>query len=234
MSVLKREIKISHISAIIWGRDSGRLYLYIHGQGGNKEEANQIAETACKHGYQILSVDLPEHGSRKGGTSSFDPWHILPELKTVMDFAKGRWEEISLFAVSIGCWFSMLGFQGEYLKNSLFVSPVLDMKQLTLKMMDWANVSEARLKQEFIIETSFGQTLSWEYWQYVLEHPIEKWGIPTKILYGENDNLIDYGTVEQFSCQYNCNVTVMEGGEHWFRTEQQLEFMCNWFRGILL
>lgn len=234
MSVLKREIKISHIPAIIWGRDSRRLYLYIHGQGGNKEEANQIAETACKHGYQILSVDLPEHGSRKGGTSSFDPWHILPELKTVMDFAKGRWEEISLFAVSIGCWFSMLGFQGEYLKNSLFVSPVLDMKQLTLKMMDWTNVSEARLKQEFIIETSFGQTLSWEYWQYVLEHPIEKWGIPTKILYGENDNLIDYGTVEQFSCQYNCNVTVMEDGEHWFRTEQQLEFMCNWFRGILL
>lgn len=174
MTITEKEIKINNIPAIILGNPSRNVYLYIHGQGENKEEAYNIAEFVCGHGYQILSIDLPEHGNRKGEVNSFDPWHIVPELTEVMKFAKEHWERISLFANSIGAWFSMLSFGNERLKNCLFVSPVFDMKRLILKMMSWANISEEQLKKELIISTTFGQTLSWEYWEYASSHSITK------------------------------------------------------------
>ena len=228
MTITEKEIKINNIPAIILGNPSRNVYLYIHGQGGNKEEAYNIAEFVCGHGYQILSIDLPEHGNRKGEVNYFDPWHIVPELTEVMKFAKEHWERISLFANSIGAWFSMLSFGNERLRNCLFVSPVLDMKRLILKMMSWANISEEQLKKELIISTTFGQTFSWEYWEYASSHPITKWEAPTKILYGENDNLIDRDEVEYFSQKFHCGLEVMGNGEHWFHTGEQIEVMQRW------
>ena len=226
----KITLQIHGVPSIIYGTPSKKLFLYIHGQGGYKEEAEMFANIACRYDWQVLSVDLPEHGDRKDEINSFDPWHIVPELCTIMEYAKFRWGNISLFANSIGAWFSMLSFGNEKLKKCLFVSPVLDMKQLISKMMVWANVSEARLKKELVIPTSFGQTLSWEYWKYTLLHPITNWTAPTRILYGENDSLIDRDTVEQFTLKYRCKLTVMEKGEHWFHTERQLAVMQEWVR----
>ena len=226
----KRTLQIYGIPAIIYGTSSRKVFLYVHGQGGYKEEAEKFADIACQLGYQVLSVDLPEHGDRKGETNSFDPWHIVPELSSTMDYAKSQWKYISLFANSIGAWFSMLSLGKEKLEKCLFVSPVLDMKQLISKMMVWANVSEDRLKEERVIPTTFGQALSWEYWAYTLTHPITNWTAPTRILYGENDSLIERDTVEQFVYKNHCKLSVMEKGEHWFHTEQQLIAMNKWIR----
>lgn len=122
----------------------------------------------------------------------------------------------------------MLCFEHERFENCLFVSPVLDMKQLILKMMSWANVTEEQLCREKIIPTSFGQTLTWEYWQYAVNHPILKWDSPTRILYGEHDHMIDYRVAENFSKKFHCTMTVMTHGEHWFHTEQQINFLGLW------
>lgn len=228
MAITKKITTIDGIPAIIFGVPSRKIYLYIHGQGGNKEEAQSIVKVICRYGYQVLSIDLPEHGERKGEIDSFDPWHIVPELTGVMGFVKMHWERVSLFANSIGAWFSILSFGNECLDNCLFVSPVLDMKQLMLKMMGWANVTEEQLKKELIIPTTFDQTLSWRYWEYALSHPITKWEVPTKILYGGNDNLIDRDIVEHFAHKFHCDLDVMESGEHWFHTEEQLKVMHKW------
>jgi len=219
---------INGIPAVLWGAPSRKVYLYIHGQGGCKEEAEIFADIACRSGWQVLSMDLPKHGERINETVTFEPWNIVPELSGIMEFVKCRWKQISLYASSIGAWFSLLSFGNERLKNCLFVSPVLDMEKLTLKMMDWANVSQAQLKQQLFISTDFGQTLSWVYWRYILEHPIRQWKFPTKILYGENDNLIDRECVEQFTRKFECSLTVAEKCENWFHTEQQLNIMCEW------
>lgn len=228
MAITRKMTTIDGIPAIIFGVPSRKIYLYIHGQSGNKEEAQRIAEVICRYGYQVLSIDLPEHGERKSEINSFDPWHIVPELTDVIGFVKVHWERVSLFANSIGAWFSMLSFGNECLDNCLFVSPVLDMKQLILKMMNWANVTEEQLKKELIIPTTFGQTLSWRYWEYALSHPITKWEVPTKILYGGSDNLIDRDVVEHFAHKFHCGLDVMESGEHWFHTEEQLKVMRKW------
>ena len=58
MTITEKEIKINNIPAIILGNPSRNVYLYIHGQGGNKEEAYNIAEFVCGHGYQICKGAL--------------------------------------------------------------------------------------------------------------------------------------------------------------------------------
>ena len=158
-----KRILIGKMPSILWGVPSDRLYLYVHGQHGCKEEAEDFAEIAVNYGWQVLSIDLPEHGERGAETNCFDPWHVVPELAEVMDVSKRQWETISLRANSIGAWFSMLAFEKERLESCLFVSPILDMHNLIANMMRWADVSRERLEQEKMIDTNFGHTLSWEY-----------------------------------------------------------------------
>lgn len=219
---------IEHIPAMIWGKPSSKGYLYVHGQGGAKEEAEFFARVANRHGWQVLSIDLPEHGERKGGQDCFNPWTVVPELLSVMEYMKQHWTQVALFANSIGAWFSMLSFKNEAIEKSLFVSPVLDMERLIQKMMSWANVSPDRLKQEQTIPTSFGQTLSWRYWEYAVQNPITQWTIPTKILYGGKDHLIDRDTAEAFAKTFHCELTIWDTGEHWFHTQEQLDVLYSW------
>ena len=124
----------------------------------------------------------------------------------------------------------MQSLASEPLQNCMFVSPVVDMVQLIKRMMGWANVTEEQLKDEKIISTSFGQTLSWDYWRYAVEHPIVNWRVPTKILYGENDNMTDFDTIRKFSDKFYCDLTVMKDGGHWLHTEQELTVLKKWIK----
>ena len=54
------EFDIQHIPAALYGEQSERVYLFLHGKGGCKEEAGDFAETVCPRGWQVLSIDLPE------------------------------------------------------------------------------------------------------------------------------------------------------------------------------
>ena len=224
----KKLFQIMDIPAVLYGAESDKLYLFVHGKCGCKEEAEDFAEIVCPSGWQVLGIDLPEHGSRKGETDAFDPWHVVPELQTVMEYARAHWSRIALRANSIGAWFSMLAFQEEALEQCLFVSPILDMEQLIGRMMQWAGVTEADLEARETIETSFGETLSWRYYQYAKAHPIESWPWPTAILYAGQDNLTPRQEVDGFVERFSCDLTVMEDGEHWFHTPEQLEVLHRW------
>lgn len=224
----KKLTEIGGLPAIIWGTRSPKVCLYIHGQGGNKEEAVTFFSMASLYNWQVISIDLPGHGSRSGEIDSFVPWNIVPELSLVMEFIKSQWKRVALCGNSIGAWFGMLSFKNEKFETCLFVSPILDMKALISNMMLWADVSEERLEQELFIQTSFGQTLSWDYWKYVLEHPITDWKAPTKILYAEYDTMTAHNVVERFVQRFNCQLTVMEKGEHWFHTPQQISYLREW------
>lgn len=224
----KEKLYIQNIPAIVYGKKSDSVCLFIHGQNGNKEEAEPLAQIVNSFSCQMISVDLPGHGERINEISHFDPWHTLPELSLTMEYVKKRWSSVSLFANSIGAWFSMLAFEKEIFDRALFVSPVLDMPNLISKMMIWASVSEEQLYQERVISTSFGQTLSWEYLKYAREHPIKNWKTATRILYGENDDLTEADIVNNFAQKHKCKVTVMEQGEHWFHTQKQLDVLYGW------
>ena len=61
-------------------------------------------------------------------------------------------------------------------------------------------------------------------------HP-SAWEIPTRILYGSEDGLQPIGAIRSFAARTGAEVTVLEGGEHWFHTEEQLAFLDAWICG---
>ena len=85
------------------------------------------------------------------------------------------------------------------------------------------------MKKKGVISTSFGEDLSWDYLCYVREHPI-RWEAQTAILYGRKDNLTSLDTITEFAKNHNAKLTVMENGEHWFHTEEQMLLLDEWIR----
>lgn len=223
-------LTIGGIPAVLYGEPCDRAWLFVHGKCGCKEEAKAFAGIACPAGYAVLAIDLPEHGERKAMQNAFHPWTVVPELQTVMAYMKTLWREVSLRANSIGVYFSMLAFAGTDIRRALFVSPIVDMETLILGMMTWAGVTEDALRERGEIPTESGEPLSWRYLCWVREHPVESWRCPTAILYAGRDDLTARGTVEAFVRKHHAALTVMENGEHWFHTAEQLEVLSAWER----
>lgn len=222
------QIKIGTIPAILWGPPSRSLFLAVHGDMSHKtDEAIQIlAEQAVEKGHQVLSFDLPEHGDRKTEPRLCDARNCVEDLAAVMDRAHILSDRISLFGCSMGAFFSMLAYEREPIEQALFLSPVVDMVRIIRNMMSWFDVSEERLEREREIATPV-KTLYWDYYQYVLARPV-RWDKPTALLYGAKDNLCERDYVVAFADRTGSDMTVLEGGEHFFHTEEQLAFLRRW------
>ena len=197
-----------------------KAIIYIHGKGGSSFEINQYKESCL--GFDMVGIDCNE----------YLPWIVEKQIKLVYEKVEKTYDEIYILANSIGAYFTMYTLQNNNIKKALFISPILDMEQLILNMMNWANVSEETLCEKKEIPTNFGETLSWKYLCFVRENPII-WNIPTEILYAEKDNLTSHETVDKFIKNHNAHFTVMENGEHWFHTEEQLIFLNNWLKNSL-
>ena len=95
-------------------------------------------------------------------------------------------------------------------------------------MMGWAGVTEDQLRRQGEIPTAFGQTLSWKYLCWVREHPLPDWTCPIRILYGSQDHMTSRQTIDQYVRRHHVRLAVMEGGEHWFHTPEQLAVLRQW------
>lgn len=224
----RTHFSIGRIPAVLYGPPADRVYLFLHGQQGNKEEAEAFAQEVCSSGIQVLAVDLPGHGARQERGETLLPWAAVPELEETADYLRGRWGSYALRANSIGAWLAMLALEAP--DRALLVSPILDMERLILEMMGWAGVTEERLRAEGEIPTSFGQILSWKYLCWAREHRPHDWTCPIHILYGSGDNMTARETVEEFARRRSAHLTVLEGGEHWLHTPAQLAALRRWER----
>ncbi len=194
--------------------------LYVHGKGGTSAEAASYQKN-CP-GFDVIGVNYD--GSY--------PWTAEKHIRAEYEALAGKYESITLIANSIGAYFAMYALQTCGIEKALFISPVLDMEQLILDMMQWAGVTEGVLQEQGEIPTDFGETLSWEYLHFVRAHPIT-WNTPTEILYGGRDHLISRETVNNFTARHRVSLTVMEDGEHWFHTKEQLAFLDKWLQQAL-
>ncbi len=122
---------------------------------------------------------------------------------------------------------ALYSLSGQEIRKAYLISPVVDMEKLIMDMMAWESVTEDVLKEKQLIKTAYGETISWEYLRYVRENPIA-WKIPTHILYAQMDHLTSYETISEFAKQTGATLTVMESGEHWFHTPEQMEFLDRW------
>ena len=191
--------------------------LYVHGKGGSAAESEH---------YKPLFPDCEVIGM---DYQTFSPWETGMEIHVAVEELKCKYEDVILIANSIGAFFCMHAGIDDMIQKAYFISPIVDMEKLITDMMKWSHVTESELESEGIIHTDFGEDLSWQYLNYVRSHPIE-WHVPTQILYGSKDHLTSLETITDFANKHQATLTVMEGGEHWFHTEEQMLFLDNWIK----
>lgn len=224
-----KKFMIGEIPALLWGEDSEKLYLFVHGKMSCKEEAEGFAQIAVDRGYQVLSFDLPQHGERKGNSDEqCDVWNGIRDLRIIMDYVEKHWKNVSLYACSIGAFFSLMTYAEKSFSKCLFVSPIVDMKKLIEDMLKWSSATIEELEEKKIVYTPMREPLTWKYYHYVVENPVVSWPSPTKILYGNSDNLTKLGTIQSFAAKHGAELTVLEDGEHWFHTEEQVAYLNKW------
>ncbi len=197
-----------------------KTIIYIHGKGGNAEEVEYYRQL-CKE-YEIISWDY------QGNT----PWDTRKEFTEKYDELEKVYDKIVIIGNSIGAYFAMNALQDRRVDQALFISPIVDMEKLIRNMMSAEKISEEELQEKREIVTRFGEKLSWEYLQYVRNHPIN-WKVSTSILYGNMDQMTDWDTIHSFAEKIHGNLCVMEGGEHWFHTTTQLVFLSQWVKSVL-
>ena len=186
--------------------------VYLHGKGGNAREAEHYR--ALLPGWRVTGLDYRAQ----------TPWEAREEFLAYFKSARRDGTKVLVIANSIGAFFAMQALDETRVDRALFVSPVVDMERLIETMMAGEGITEPELRQRGEIKTEFGETLSWRYLQDVRQHPI-RWRVPTAILYGSGDALMPRETVEAFARRTGAALTVMEGGEHWFQTKAQMQFL---------
>ncbi|QUI24792.1 alpha/beta hydrolase [Vallitalea pronyensis] len=228
--MIKYKSKVDDIPILLWGEKSDNLFIAVHGNMSNKEDViiDILAEEAVQKGYQVLSFDLPEHGERKLDPTPCKVQFAVRDLSIIMDYAQSHWKKLSLFACSIGAYFSLLAYQKDVLEKALFLSPVVNMERMINNMMGWFNITPDRLQKEKTIETPIGQKLYWDYFCYVKQHPVHTWHTDTSILYGSNDEVCELDTIDDFVKKFSCQLEVIDSGEHYFHSEEQLTMFRYW------
>ena len=192
--------------------------VYVHGRGGGAAEAEHYARLFP--GCEVVGFDYRAQTPREA----------RDEFPRFFGALRSNCGSPTLIANSIGAFFSMTSLSVEHVDCALFISPVVDMEKLILNMLEWAGITEAELRARKLIPTDFGESLSWDYLCDVRSHPLQ-WSVPTRILYGDRDNLTSMETVSAFAARIGARLTVMPGGEHWFHTPEQMRFLDEWIRG---
>ena len=197
---------------------NNKAVLYVHGKGGNASEA------------EFYEAIFPERDVVGFDYKAETPWESIGEFQPEIKKLLSEYDSVILVANSIGAYFSLLSLADMPIEKAYFISPIANMEKLICDMMHWAGVTEDELQEKGVIATDFGEDLSWEYLAWVRSHPVS-WHIPTEILYGSEDNLQSMDTVKAFAVGCGAGLTVMEHGEHWFHTEEQLRFLREWLVG---
>lgn len=174
-----------------------KMIIYIHGKGGNTDEAEHFAPL------------FPDSEGVGLGYNSETPMEAKHEFPCLFDSITAGSDTVTIIANSIGAYLVMHSLSDKPVSQALFISPIADMENLIGNMMKYEGITEDELFRRKKIVTEGGDVLSWGYLHYIREHPI-KWEIPTCILYGENDDLTSIDTITRFAESLSAPLTVMK------------------------
>lgn len=138
-----------------------------------------------------------------------------------------NWKSVSLFACSLGAYFSLQAYKDITFEKCFFLSPIVNMEYLIKNMFQWFHVTEEMLYTKREIPTLI-DTLSWDYFQYVKKNPVTRWNSPTYILYGGKDNLQSLQVIENFTKSNSVLLTISEQSEHSFMGKGDDRIIKSW------
>jgi len=230
----KTTIQINDIPCLIFGESSENVVLVVHGLQSHKEDnfTLKLAEILTANDYQILSFDLPEHGERKNQLINFSIAQCLSDLKEVMNFCKRNYKSINLAACSYGAVLSLFAYHNEVIQKCCFLSPVIDLRELTERLLSAESVTIDELFNAKIVKLSNGINVNYEDYKFLLNHKITHWEHLTSILYGKKDTLISLSTITNFCDLYHAELNISQNSEHYFHTLEDMNVVTDWIKSV--
>ena len=189
--------------------------IYIHGKGGSTEEAAH---------YRALFPKADVFGIEYHADT---PWvvcrEIADEIKRLTD------GKVILIANSIGAFYAMHSDIEKIVEKAYFISPIVDMEYLIESMIN----RKVLMKKLFDRKAKFLQPIVWNFLGNIshMSGTIRLFcAYQPRYYTGSLDHLTSYETIQDFQVKHNAGLTVMKGGEHWFHTKEQMEFLDRWIR----
>lgn len=226
--VERREVDLGGLSALVWGRPAVKVYLYVHGKDGDREDAEDFARVAEAKGFQTLSFDLPGHGTRRDEEKKRDVWSGMETVTLAADYAFAHWKQVSLLARSIGAYYCLQAFPERKFEKVILQSPILDLEWLVKKIFHWFDTDVEELKSKGDFPTPV-ETLTSAYWQYVQEHPLTKWSSPTWVLHAGKDRFQSTDLVVSYCRRFQWSVAVCLTSDHDFQGEADKAPLAIWY-----
>lgn len=124
--MLERHALVEGIPTVFWGADSPRRILAVHDTGGSKQcrSIRALAALAVPLGWQVVSFDLPGHGTRRREWNTCLPGRCAGELRRLTSvLTPGR--RMRLFAEGQSAQWAVLALQNTPLEQALFLAPAL-------------------------------------------------------------------------------------------------------------
>ncbi len=113
------------------------IVVYVHGKGGSAQEAEHYK--ALFPNCEVIGFDYHAQS----------PWEATEEFSGFFTAVRKRCGKLTLVANSIGAFLSLSSLNEKLVDTAYFISPVVDMEQLICNMMQWADVSEAELAENW-------------------------------------------------------------------------------------
>ena len=107
------------------------------------------------------------------------------------------YDEVILIAHSFGAIYAIENLYSYNIKQAFFISPIIDMYQYYFDIMNNIHITEKKLKTNRIISLKNGLQISYDFYRHSMID-IDKWDIPTKVIYGYKDRLVFINTITNF------------------------------------
>lgn len=230
----KEKTMINGIPSIIWGEKSNKGVIITHGSQSHKEDRfiQCACDVLCEKGYQIVSFDLPEHGERKNQLPLHTIEQAINDMQVIMNYMKEHYNSIITIGCSLGAYYTLLAYKDEPIIQCLFLSPVVDLIELTHEMLENDNRTIQDIYYNKQLSLSNGIIVKSEDYDYLLNHKIESWNSPISILYGMKDTLISYESIQNFVNKYHCDLIRSEESAHYFHTKEDMHKIIQWLNQI--
>lgn len=223
-------------------RLAGRLYyteetdrgaIYCHGLFSSKDAYKivNMAEHIAKAGYALLSFDFSFVSEAGGDFRGFSIFQEVEDLRCALDFLLSRGiKDFHLIGSSMGGVVALL-FAAErnpLLRSLSLIATPARLSGLVGKILPLERIES--LPDEGTTEVEgipVGNGFFKEAIQLDMKARLKKIHVPTLILHGANDMLVDVSNAEYMNeaIQSERSVLIIEGGEHHLNRDGDLLFM---------
>ena len=196
-------------------RKNRKVAVYIHGLHGSSEEIRDYAFLSQQ--YVLVGLDYQDG----------NPWELEQRIKDEFKEITDGCKEIIVIANSIGAFYAYRYLSEFDIKKAFFISPIADMNQIIINMMMDNGVTFEEFKKKKIIHLDNGQTLSYDFAQFVNKK--DNWKVPTEILYGGRDDIVYIENIQTFLEDHPyASLTIKKDAEHYFHTNEDKKFIKKW------